>query len=181
MLFRSCLTADRKVSDSLGFLSIDEKVNKTYLSKDKRFAAAACGQIPTPKQWEQIRDVLDQHIFATANDKPYSVTDEFEKLFGKIKMSTTLICICGPHTLLVRSELFEGKVLCDVQVANPDRAYMFGTGQYPARVLANSELPIDQEKFYQIVSLADKHVSAEFDMIELNQVIDSHWYKKGTK
>ena len=178
MLFRSCLTADRKVSDSLGHLSIDERVNKTYFSPDKRFAAAACGTIPVVKQWEQIRDILDRHVHAVENDKPFNVREEFDAFFDKLKMSTHLICVLGEYTFLVQSELYSGRVLTDVHVADPEQNYLFGTGQFPARVLINSEQPIDQERFFRIVSLADNHVSPEFDLIELNQVIDSYWYKK---
>ena len=178
MLFRSCLTADRKVSNSLGNLSIDEKVNKTYFSSDKRFAAAACGTIPTVKQWEQIRNILDCHIHAVENDKEFNARDEFDTFFTKLKMSTHLICVLGEHTFLVRSELYSDRVLTDLHVADPEQNYLFGTGQFPARVLVNSGEPIDQERFFRIVSLADNHVSAEFDLIELNQVIDSYWYKK---
>lgn len=176
MLYRSCLAADKQVCDLRGHVSIDSKLSKLYLSEDKKFAGACCGHILNNKDWNDIRNIIDVHVLKNGVDD--DIEKDFESFSKRIKIHCSVIVIYGDQNLIIDFEPSDKENPITISDVDFESHYFFGTGQFAARVLANSGQAIDQEKFFRIVSMSDRLVSSDFELIELKNVINSHRYKK---
>ena len=176
MLYRSCLAADKQVCDLRGNNQPDTKISKLFLSDDKKFAGGSCGHILNKKDWNDIRNIIDIHVFK--NEVGNTLEEDFKDFSKRIQLHCSIIIVYGEQNLIIDIEPSDKYNPIAINDIDFDCNYFFGTGQFPARVLANSNQTIDQERFFRIVSMSDRLVSSEFQLIELKDVIESHWNKK---
>lgn len=183
LYYRGCFTADRRITDLLdNDVQVFDKTSKLFLSEDNRFAGMACGMIPTPDQWLEIRNIIDTHSLSKDKSESFYTTGkstDVEKALEKFVKSS----VSSSSILIATRDLF----LCYSYAANSigvldslDRQmpYAHGTGKGAATVLINSEVSFSQKEFFQLVSYSDKFVSPEYDFIDLSKVIDTPWYKE---
>jgi hypothetical protein len=180
LYYRDCFTADCKINNSIdGSVDLFMKRSKTYFSEDKRFAAMACGLVPSNRTWEEIRTIFDLYkigLEKTPDEIKKQTEKRLDKIFEAKWTSSSLICVFGNYFIhYVYSPEFESGLLEHMDSQFPFAA---GTGLYAAKVLIDSGRQLNQDEFFRIVSLADKNVSTEFTFIELKDVIDTPWYKK---
>lgn len=180
LYYRDCFTADCRINNSLdGCPELFVKRSKTYLSEDKRFAAMACGLVPSKKNWEEIRTIFDLYkigLEKTPDEIKRQTEKRLDKIFDASWTNSTLICVFGDHFIhyAYRSE-YENGMLEQVE---PEFPFAAGTGTYAAKVLIDSGRQLNQDEFFRIVSLSDRNVSSEYSFIELKNVVDTPWYKK---
>lgn len=177
LYYRECLTGDRKVLNEVPEFNVFEKISKLYLSEDKRFAGMVVGTIPNEDDWKSIRNHIDCFIVESVEDPKKAkknVMEKLAKVFEDEKSTSSLFFVYGD---LVMTYHYEDE-FSSFRKHNPSVPYAAGSGKTAAVVLINSELPIDQEEFYRIVSVSDYCVGAEFDLIELKDVIGTPWHTK---
>lgn len=182
LYYRDCFTADTAINDELNIARIHyEKRPKTYLSKDKKFAAMACGMVPDTKGWEDIYDVISLYILGrekeTENYNKIAI-ENLSKIFKHNTSTSSLIVAIGNYLL---SFIYYDLPTDTISDHNPNIPFVHGSGEYAARMLINSKKELSQDKFFNIVSMADRQVSRSYTFIELNKVIGTPWYKNKHK
>lgn len=182
LYYRDCFTADTAINDELNTWRVHyENRPKTYLSEDKRFAAMACGMVPDEKGWNDIRDAIDLYILSKENDiKDHDkvAVEKLKQVFEHKFSTSSLIVATGNYLLTF---IYRKSTLDTIESHNPDIPFVTGSGEFAARVLINSENPLSQKQFFNIVSLSDKQVSRDYTFIELKDVIGTPWHKKYSK
>lgn len=184
LYYRDCFTVDKKLVDLLeGDPDLFSKRSKMFLSGDNRFAGMACGVIPSKQQWYNIYKIVQKHYnddFTTFLQSGHITKFEFElQEFVKSDYSnSSLIFVYKDWFLEFR---YVAKFAGTFLIHTPDTPVAEGTGKYAAAVLINSDLLIDQDNFFKVVSMADRGVSPEYEFIELKNVIETPWYRKYKK
>ena len=185
LYYRDCFTADKAVINEVDYeLQLDGNISKTYLSPNKRFAGMCCGKLLNVQQWSDMHNIFDHFKFEIDNGKLVNeITPIFEikiqDYFDKLHSENDEIV----HMYLAFSEyllecIYFGKKLkskiCKLDINKPR---VSGSGMFAAIVLINSQLPLTQKNFFEIVAMSSKCVSREFTFIELKDVIGTPWYR----
>lgn len=181
LFYRDCFTADKRIVSSHNLLAQPyHDRSKIFLSEDKRFAAMSCGMIPNQEQWLEIRDVIDLYKLdlekgidqSVAQDKTVEVLDKIVKSEWS---TSTMVFALGD--LFLKYE-YSPDIKSSIASQNPNIPIVQGSGSFAANVLINSGRPISQEKFFKIVSYSQPDVTAEYEFIELKDVVDTPWFNK---
>jgi hypothetical protein len=183
LFYRDCFTGDTKIINTHdGEHELYHDRHKVYLSEDKRFAGMACGMVPNLAQWKEIRDIIDLYKLGLQDktdkvekqinlDKTIKVLDE---IVSSTWSSSSMAFVLGPLFIgYSYTPTNKGKI----EALNPNIPIVHGSGKFAATVLINSKKQLSQKEFFKIVSYSDPDVSAEYEYVELKDVIDSYWYK----
>lgn len=181
LYYRDCFTVDKKLVDLLeGDPDLFSKRSKMFLSKDSRFAGMACGVVPSQEQWEKIYEIVkkyEKEDFTTFLQSGHVTKFEFE-LQDFVKSDYSSSSLIFVYKDLFLEFRYVAKFAGTFIILEQDTPVAEGSGKFAAAVLINSKLAIDQNHFFKIVSTADRGVSADYEFIELKNVIDTPWYRK---
>lgn len=176
MLYRDCLTADKRVRKDNYKIQDFNQLSKIYLSPDKRFAGGGVGRILTPSQWELIRNLLD---IRRIKNESRPLVEDLENTMSFVDKESHYVLVYGKTILEIDIDFNISKE-CKFTISHltKDDIVVLGSGQPAAKVLINSGKAFNQQQFFKIVSIAESDVSSEYEFIELKNVIDSPWYKR---
>lgn len=165
------------------------KQSKQFLSEDKEFAGMACGILPTVEQWRDIYKIVkanSEEDFYTLlkSAKASNLEKQLAPIVESAFSNSTIVFVYKDLFCRYKYIAKIGGIISRLDIDTP---FADGTGKYAAAVLINFEnnsdkpISISQELFFNIVSNSDSAVSAEYDFIELKNVLNTPWHKKSLK